>query len=196
MVASSMLKLFSLPGLPWASGSGADSKVELAIAEVEALKSEIADAEEREAHLHAQLEHVDEVLKSSRLSGYLYIRTRWTQLPGEPPIIDDAEVDDWIPRFVVLNGSCIFYYLKSTDLSPQDSTLLSDVTEVGWLPSFAREEQEVRYAFYILTCQGLRFECSSPTKVQVKSWLTTLQTDCNLASPSPPEVLLKPHEVM
>uniref|UniRef100_A0A453A5K5 Uncharacterized protein n=1 Tax=Aegilops tauschii subsp. strangulata TaxID=200361 RepID=A0A453A5K5_AEGTS len=35
-------------------------------------------------------------------------------LPGEPPIIDDADVDDWLPRFVVLQGQCLYYYLKST----------------------------------------------------------------------------------
>jgi hypothetical protein len=31
--------------------------------------------EEREAYLKAQLEHVDEVLRSARLSGYLFIRS-------------------------------------------------------------------------------------------------------------------------
>jgi hypothetical protein len=39
---------------------------------------------------------------------------RWTQLPGEPPILDDADVDDWLPRFVVLQGQCLYYYLKCT----------------------------------------------------------------------------------
>nr|XP_029117373.1 uncharacterized protein LOC105043039 [Elaeis guineensis] len=183
MGAASLLNLFSLPRLPWSSGSDDDDdKIVLTKAEVESLQSEIADTEEREAHLKAQLEHLDELLRSARLSGYLYIRTRWTQLPGEPPIIDDAEVDDWLPRFVVLQGSCIFYYLNSTDLSPQDSTLLSDVVEVGTLPSFIQEDEQKRYAFYILTCHGLRFECSSASKIQVDSWLAALRADCSFES--------------
>lgn len=53
------------------------------------------------------------------------------------------------------------------DLSPQDSTLLSDVVEVGRLPCFTREDGEFRHNFYILTCQGLRYECSSVSKIQV-----------------------------
>lgn len=180
MGATSMLHLFSLPRLPWSSSTNYDDKVELTRAELESLRSEIADADERESHLRAQLEHLDEILKSAQLSGYLYIRTRWTELPGEPPILDDADIDDWLPRFVVLNGSCVFYYLKSTDLSPQDSTVLSDVVEVGPLPSFVLENQQTRYVFYILTCHGLRFECSSPSKDQAYSWMTALRTGCKL----------------
>lgn len=180
MGASSILKLFSLPRLRWSSNSDEDNKVELTRAEVEALRSAIVDADDREAHLKAQLEHLDEILKSTWLTGYLHIRTRWTQLPGEPPILDDADVDDWLPRFVVLHGSCIYYYLKSTDLSPQDSTLLSDVIEVGPLPSFTHVDGQKRYAFYISTCHGLRFECSSVSRVQVDSWLATLRIDPKL----------------
>ncbi|KAJ0971726.1 hypothetical protein J5N97_019685 [Dioscorea zingiberensis] len=179
MGAASMLNLFSLPRLPWQYGSNDDYKIVITKAEVESLRSEIADVEERESHLKAQLEHVDEVLKSARLCGYLHMRTRWTELPGEPPIIDDADVDDWLPRFVVLQGTSIFYYLKSTDLSPQDTTLLSDVVEVGLLPSFMKDDQQERHAFYILTCHGLRFECSTISKVQVESWFGALQKDCN-----------------
>ncbi|KAJ6830699.1 nucleoside diphosphate kinase III, chloroplastic/mitochondrial [Iris pallida] len=180
MGATSMLKLFSL--LPWASTSD-DDMVELTRAELESLRAEIVDADERESHLKAQLEHLDEILKSARLSGYLYIRTRWTELPGEPPIIDDGDVDDWLPRFVVLNGSCVYYYLKSTDLSPQDSTVLSDIVEVGPLPNFVRENQQTRYGFYILTCHGLRFECASDSKIQADSWMTALQDDCKFEQP-------------
>ncbi|KAF8380050.1 hypothetical protein HHK36_027520 [Tetracentron sinense] len=176
---ASMLNLFNLPGLPWRSGTDGQDKVELTATEVESLRSELADLEEREAHLKAQLEHLDEILRSARLAGYLYIRTRWTALPGEPPI-DDTDVDDWLPRFVVLHGSCIFFFILSTDLSPQDSTLLSDVVEVGPLPSFTREDEQIRYPFYILTCHGLRFECSSLSKIQVDSWMTALRIDCNL----------------
>lgn len=98
------------------------------------------------------------------------------------------------------------------DLSPQDSTLLSDVTEVGSLPSFTREDEETRYAFYILTIHGLRYECSSVSNIQVNlgtcfrrvecyylnfieyclrhpffqvnSWLSALQSDCKSGSDS------------
>jgi hypothetical protein len=177
-----MLNLFTLRGMPWASSTDGQKKVRLSAVEVESLRSELADLEEREAHLKAQLEHVDEILRSARLSGYLYIRTRWTALPGEPPPLDDSDIDDWLPRFVVLHGPCLFFYLLSTDLSPQDSTLLPDIVEIGPLPSFTREDEETRYAFYILTRQGLRFECSSISKIQVDSWLSALQTDCKLGS--------------
>ncbi|KAF1862445.1 hypothetical protein Lal_00026979 [Lupinus albus] len=204
-----MLNLFTLRGLPWGSSTEGQEKAELTAAEVESLQSEVADIEEREAHLKAQLEHIDEVLRSARLSGYLSIRTRWATLPGEPPPIDDIEVDDWLPRFVVLHGACIFLYFLCTvmvvgtaiavivtsamqiaavagkeiaDLSPQDSTLLSDIVEVGRLPSTKREEHEIHYAFYILTRHGLRYECSSNSKIQVDAWLSTLRTDCKLES--------------
>ncbi|KAJ0105395.1 hypothetical protein Patl1_17518 [Pistacia atlantica] len=180
--AASMLNMFSIRGLPWISSPDGQEKVEVSAAELESLRSELADVEEREAHSKAQLENVDEILRSARLCGYLYIRTRWKPLPGEPPPLDDSEVDDWLPRFVVLHGSCIFFYLKSTDLSPQDSTLLSDIVEVGSLPSFTREDEETRHSFYILTRHGLRYECSSISKIQVDSWLLALQTDCKLAS--------------
>ncbi|XLR58102.1 hypothetical protein S83_008774, partial [Arachis hypogaea] len=186
-----MLSLFSPRRLSWVSGNEGQEKVELTVAEVESLRSELTDIEEREAHLKARVEHVDEVLRSARLSGYLYIRTRWEALPGEPPPIDDTEVDDWLPRFVVLHGECIFLYLLCTDLSPQDSTLLSDIIEVGRLPSFKRDD-EIQYAFYILTQLGLRYECSSNSKIQVDCWLSALQTDCKLESDtSIPNVWIK-----
>ncbi|GAV65765.1 NDK domain-containing protein [Cephalotus follicularis] len=180
--AAAMLNIFSLRGLPWGSSNDGQEKVEITAAELESLRSELADLEERGAHLKAQLEHVDDILRFARLSGYLYIRARWTALPGEPPPLDDTDVDDWLPRFSVLHGSCIFFYLLSTDLSPQDSTLLSDVVEVGSLPSFTREDEETRHAFYILTRQGLRYECSSVSRIQVDSWLLALKNDCKSAS--------------
>ncbi|URE08553.1 PH [Musa troglodytarum] len=116
MGAASLLNLFTLSRLPWGSRDDND-KIEVTRAEVESLRSEIAEAEERETYLKAQLEHLDGILRAAWLCGYLYVRTRWTQLPGEPPIIDDDDIDDWLPRFVVLHGSCIYYYLKSTDSS-------------------------------------------------------------------------------
>lgn len=182
-----MLKLFSFRGLPWVSGEDGQEKVILSAAEVASLRSEITDLEEREAYLKAQLEHLDEILRSARLSGYLYIRTRWATLPGEPPPIDDTEVDDWLPRFLVLHGSCFYLYLSSIDLSPQDSTLLSDVVEVGSLPNLTREDEETRYCFFVLTRHGLRYECSSASKLQVDSWLAALQSDCQLTSDSKDE---------
>ncbi|CAN1778739.1 hypothetical protein LINPERHAP1_LOCUS14484 [Linum perenne] len=153
-------------------------QVQITMAELESLRSELSDLEERETYLKAQLEHVDEILRSARLSGYLFIRSRWAALPGEPPVLEDSDIDDWLPRFVVLHGPCLFFYLLSTDLSPQDSTLLSDVVEVGSLPDSIREHDETRYAFYVLTRQGLRYECSSASNVQVNTWLEALRTDC------------------
>ncbi|MED6205939.1 hypothetical protein PIB30_022386 [Stylosanthes scabra] len=180
MRAASMLRLFSLRGLPWGLGNGGQEKVELTAAEVESLRSELADMEEREAQLKAQLENIDEILRSSRLSGYLYIRSRWAALPGEPPPIDDTDIDDWLPRFIVLHGACLYLYMLCTDLSPLDSTLLSDIVEVGRLPSFKCEDNEMRYAFFILTRHGLRYECSSSSKIKVDAWLSALQADCKL----------------
>ncbi|XP_022761294.1 uncharacterized protein LOC111307532 isoform X2 [Durio zibethinus] len=164
--AAVMLNLFSLRGLPWNYGADGQEKVQLTAAELESLRSELADIEEREAHLKARLEHIDEILRSACLSGYLYIRTRWTALPGEPAPIDDTDVDDWLPRFVVLHGQCIFFYLLST----------------GSLPSFTREEEGTQYCFYILTRQGLRYECSHVSKIQVNTWLSALQTNCKVGS--------------
>ncbi|XP_049415562.1 uncharacterized protein LOC125878364 isoform X2 [Solanum stenotomum] len=169
-----MLNMFSPRKLPWVSGTDDQKKVVLTAVEVESLRSEIASLEEREAHLKAQLEHIDEILQSARMSGYLYLRTRWEALPGEPlPIDDDTEVDDWLPKFLVLQGS---------DLSPQDSTLLSDVVEVGAMPCLTRDNGDIRYCFFISTRHGLRYECSSASKIQVDSWLASLQNHSDLQS--------------
>ncbi|CAN4127230.1 unnamed protein product [Withania somnifera] len=178
-----MLNLFSPRKLPWVSGSDGQKKVVLTAVEVESLRSEISALEEREAHLKAQLEHVDEILQSARMSGYLYVRTRWEALPGEPlPIDDDTEVDDWLPRFLVLQESCVFLYASSIDLSPQDSTLLSDVVEVGAMPCLTRDDGDIRHCFFISTRHGLRYECSSASKIQVNSWLASLQNHSDLQS--------------
>ncbi|GMH22640.1 hypothetical protein Nepgr_024483 [Nepenthes gracilis] len=172
-----MSRLFSQREPPF-HGTDGQEKVELAAVELEILKSKLADFEEREAHLKAQLEYLNEILRWARLSGYMYIRTRWTALPGEPPAVDDFEVDDWIPHFIVLQGPCIFFYQSSADWSPRDSTLLTDIVDVGCLPSLVREDGEIRHCFYILTSFGLRYECSSISKIQVDSWLAALQMDC------------------
>lgn len=179
-----MLNLFNLRRLSWGTDTDEQKKLVLSATEVESLRSELADLEEREAHLKARLEHIDEILRSARLSGYLLMRTRWTALPGEPAPLDDTEVDDWLPRFVVLQGPCIFLYFMSTDISPQDSTLLSDVVEVGRMPCLSQEEGQTRYYFYIVTRHGLRYECSSASKLQVDAWLTTLKEECKTGSDS------------
>ncbi|XP_051136921.1 uncharacterized protein LOC127255444 [Andrographis paniculata] len=178
-----MMNLFNLKGLPKKLGLNGQDKVVLSAVELESFRSEIAALEEREAHYKAQLEHIDEILRSASLSGYLFLRTRWAALPGEPPI-DDTEVDDWLPRFVVLQGSGIYIYMVATDLSPLDTTLLPDVVEVGPLPCLARENEETRFCFYILTSHGLRYECSSTSEIQVDSWLAVLKKQCKLSSDS------------
>ncbi|KAI3453824.1 hypothetical protein Pfo_010487 [Paulownia fortunei] len=179
-----MLNLFNLRGLPWELSENGQEKVVLSAVEVESLCSELAALDERESHCKARLEHINEKLRSARLSGYLFLRMRWAALPGEPPPVDDTEVDDWLPRFVVLHGSCIYFYLMATDLSPQDSTLLSDVVEVGLLPCLSREDEETQYCFYILTRHGLRYECMSASQIQVDSWLAALRIDCQFVSDS------------
>lgn len=179
-----MLNLLNLQRLSWRNDTDGQEKIVLSAKEVKSLQSELADLEEREAHLRAQLEHIDEILRSAHLSGYLHMRTRWAALPGEPLPLDDTEVDDWLPRFVVLHGPCIFLYFLSIDLSPQDSTLLSDVVEVGPMPYVTHEEGEIRHYFYIVTRHGLRYECSSTSKIQVDNWLMALEEKCKLGSDS------------
>ncbi|KAL8266694.1 hypothetical protein R6Q59_004038 [Mikania micrantha] len=181
---ASILNLLSPRRLSLVNDTNGQEKVVLSSTEIESLQSELADLEESEAHLRAKLEHIDEILRFCHLSGYLYMRTRWETLPGEPLPLDDMEVDDWLPRFVVLHGPCIYLYVMCTDLSPQDSTLLSDITEVGPMPRVTQEDGETRYYFYIVTRLGLRYECSSTSKIQVDSWLTALQDKCKIGSHS------------
>lgn len=161
-----------------------EEKVVLSVAEVETLRSEFSALDQRESHCKAQIEHINEVLRSARLTGYLLLRMRWATFPGEPPPMDDTDVDDWLPRFIVLSGSCIYLYMKATDISPQDSTLLSDVIEVGPLPPLTQEDEETRHCFYILTRYGLRYECSSTSLIQVNSWLEALRIHCKMISDS------------
>ncbi|KAL6177417.1 hypothetical protein ACLB2K_048943 [Fragaria x ananassa] len=73
-----------------------------------------------------------------------------------------------------------FFFIHHSDISPQDSTLLSDIVEIGPLSSFTRDDEGTRYAFYILTRQGLRYECSSVSEIQLNSWLAALGNDCKL----------------
>lgn len=74
--------------------------------------------------------------------------------------------------------------LSVSDLSPQDSTLVADIVEVGSLPSYTREFDETHHCFYILTRQGLRFECSSTSKTQVSHIDISILTDTFVAERS------------
>jgi hypothetical protein len=67
------------------------------------------------------------------------------------------------------------WHFYISDLSPQESTLLHDVVEVGQLPNFVPEDEKTRYAFYLLTRQGLKFECSSTSEIQVISSCSEMQ---------------------
>ncbi|XP_051119116.1 uncharacterized protein LOC127243244 isoform X2 [Andrographis paniculata] len=186
--AVSLLNMLSLRALSFGLGENDEDKIVLSAVEVKALQSELAALDQRESHCKAQIEHINEILRSAHLSGYLFLRMRWATFPGEPPPVDDVEVDDWLPRYVVLSGSCIYLYIKATDISPQDSTLLSDVVEVGPLPCVTREDDRTAptllHCFYILTRYGLRYECSSASEIQVDSWLAALRTHsyCKMTS--------------
>jgi hypothetical protein len=61
-----------------------------------------------------------------------------------------------------------FILFFPSDLSPLESTLLLDIVEVGQLPNFVPEDEKTRYGFYLLTRQGLKFECSSTSEIQVR----------------------------
>ncbi|BBN04935.1 hypothetical protein Mp_3g08910 [Marchantia polymorpha subsp. ruderalis] len=164
---------WSIPGLRWSHAK--DDQLEHLKEEVQSLRGEIVGAEERETTLQAQLSHLDEVLRTSQLSGYIHTRTRWTALPGEPPILDDTDVDDWMLRFLVLRGSTICFYLRATDLRPQGTILLTEIVEAGPIPRKMHHKGDRRWsAFHITTVHGLRLECSSLLKVQVDSWLTSI----------------------
>jgi len=54
--AASLLRLLSIPHFRWSTSNEDDDKIELSRAEVESLRTEIADAEERESHLKARYE--------------------------------------------------------------------------------------------------------------------------------------------
>lgn len=175
---SSPRPVFGFPRLSWSSDIAKDEQIELLVAEVQSLRGEVVSAEERETTLQAQMHHLDDVLRTSVLSGYLFTRTRWMPLDGEP-LIDDADVNDWLQRFLVLHNSSIFFYLRATDLRPQGTILLDDILEVGPLPAQTqnRGDSQRWFSFHITTCHGLRLECSTPLKVQMDSWLTSLGVD-------------------
>lgn len=172
-------KLFAFPKLTWTSDTAKDEQIEMLVTEVQSLRGEIVSAEERETTLQAQMHHLDDVLRTAVLAGYLYTRTRWVPLLGEPLIDDNVDVDDWLQRFLVLQGSSIFFYLRATDLRPQGTITLDDIVEVGPLPAqmHYQGDSEHWFSFHITTCHGLRLECSTQLKLQMDSWLTTLGVD-------------------
>eukprot|EP00252_Welwitschia_mirabilis_P028014 TRINITY_DN9916_c0_g1_i3.p1 TRINITY_DN9916_c0_g1~~TRINITY_DN9916_c0_g1_i3.p1 ORF type:complete len:335 (+),score=62.72 TRINITY_DN9916_c0_g1_i3:228-1232(+) len=174
---TSLLRLFSVPRVHWKSNIPKGHQNKELEAEVEALREEIASFDERETKIQAQLEHVDELLRSAKLATYLYIRTRWLPLPGEPPV-DETDVNDWVEKFVVLHGSCIFFYLHSTDISPQDSVLLEEIVEAGSMLPYIEDYSGICwYSFQITSCHGVRFECSTRYKYQVDCWSTAIKME-------------------
>ncbi|KAI5055180.1 hypothetical protein GOP47_0030325 [Adiantum capillus-veneris] len=172
-------KLFAFPKLTWTSDPAKDEQIEMLVTEVQSLRGEVVSAEERETTLQAQMHHLDEVLRTAVLAGYLYTRTRWIPLAGEPVIEDTPDVDDWLQRFLVLHGSSIFFYLRATDLRPQGTIALDDIIEAGPLPSRMQYigDDGHWFSFHITTCHGLRLECSTQLKLQMDSWLTILGAD-------------------
>ncbi|CAK9218350.1 unnamed protein product [Sphagnum jensenii] len=193
-------KQWGMPNIWW--GSAKDDQAEAIEREVLSLRGEIVGAEEREATMLAQLDHVDEVLRTAQLASYFHSRTRWSPLPGEPPV-DDTDVDDWLLRFLVLRGSSICFYLRATDLRPQGTIMRSEIVEVGPIPNHLHHQDDSRWsAFHITTCHGLRLECTSLLKVQVDCWLSLLTggfsySDLFRLSPHPPLPLTAPgHKIL
>lgn len=172
-------KIFAFPKLTWSSDPAKDEQIEMLVTEVQSLRGEVVSAEERETTLQAQMHHLDEVLRTAILAGYLYTRTRWVPFLGEPLIEDNVDADDWLQRFLVLQGSSIFFYLHATDLRPQGTIILDDIVEAGPLPAQMRHggDSGPWFSFHITTCHGLRLECSTQLKLQMDSWLTILGVD-------------------
>ncbi|CAK9875817.1 unnamed protein product [Sphagnum jensenii] len=178
-------KQWGISSMWW--GSPKDDRAEALQREVQSLRGEIVGAEEREATMLAQLDHVDE---------------RWSPLPGEPPV-DDTDVDDWLLQFLVLRGSSICFYLRATDLRPQGTILQSEIVEAGLIPNHLHHQDDPHWsAFHITTCHGLRLEFSSLLKLQVDCWLSLLNgsynaPDLSILSSHPPQPLINPnHKIL
>lgn len=175
---SSSLRLLSFPRHLWSPSPSKDEQDGSLATDVHSLQEEIISVEEREAALNAKLNHLDEILRTAQLASYLYTRLRWTPLPGEPPA-DDVDVDDWLQRFLVLEGSTIFFYSRAADLRPQGAILLSEIIDIGPIPGHLHHQQDELewFGFHITTCEGLRLECSTPLKLQMELWLSSIQVD-------------------
>eukprot|EP00249_Psilotum_nudum_P007113 c20313_g1_i2 orf=470-1486(-) len=175
ILSSSPQRLLSFPKLTSDSETSKDEQIALLVSEVQSLRGEVVHAEEHELTLQSQLDHLDEVLRTAILAGYMYTR-RWSRpLPDQGP----AEVtdNDWLQRFVVLQGTSIFFYLRATDLRPQGTILLSEIIDAGPMTAFMhnQEDSQLWYTFHISTCHGIRLECATPLKPQMDSWLTSVR---------------------
>lgn len=172
----SSLKFLSFSSHWWSPNTTKHDQKESTATEVYSLQEEVLSAEEREAALKAKVDHLDEILRTAQLASYLYTRMRWTPLPGELPV-DDVDIDDWLQRFLVLEGSTLFYYPQAADLRPQGAILLREVTDIGAISGQIKHEQEniTWFGFHITTCEGLRFECATPLKLQAELWMSLVQ---------------------
>lgn len=176
LLRSSLKFLSFSPRHWWSSSASKHEQKESFATEVYSLQEEILSAEEREAALKARVDHLDEILRMAQLASYLYTRMRWTPLPGELPV-DDVDVDDWLQRFLVLEGSTLFFYPQAADLRPQGAILLSEVVEIGAISGHIQHEQGdiTWFGFQITTSDGLRFECATPLKLQAELWMSLIQ---------------------
>ncbi|KAI5083229.1 hypothetical protein GOP47_0002972 [Adiantum capillus-veneris] len=179
-LVKSSLKFLSLSSKHlWSSTSTKHEQKKPTALEVSSLHEEILTAEEREAALKAKVDHLDEILRTAQLASYLYTRMRWTPLPGELPV-EDVDVDDWLQRFLVLEGSTIFFYPKAADLRPQGAILFSEIVDVGAITGQIQHDQDsiTWFGFHITTYEGLRLECATPLKLQAELWMSLLQAAC------------------
>ncbi|MCO5567913.1 hypothetical protein L7F22_021609 [Adiantum nelumboides] len=179
-LVKSSLKYLSLSSKHlWSPPSAKHEQRKPTPGEVSSLHEEIVTAEEREAALKAKVDHLDEILRTAQLASYLYTRMRWTPLPGELPV-EDVDIDDWLQRFLVLEGSTIFFYPKAADLRPQGAILFSEIVEVGAITGRIQldEESITWFGFHITTCEGLRLECATRLKLQAELWMSSIQAAC------------------
>lgn len=175
------------PSTAAAAAASASSPVSAASAasavdEVQSLRGEITAAEERECTVKAQLCHLDDLLKESMLVEYLPTRTRWTPLPGEPPV-EESEGEEWVPRFVALTTTDVACYLKATDLHPQITLPVASVGAAGSLnvtcpPKGGSSSSSAGgapwFVFHVTTSYGLRLECATHSCAKVQMWLSTV----------------------
>lgn len=145
--------------------------------EVQTLRGEIVASEEREATVRAQLIHLDEGLRNANLAEYMPTRMRWEALPGEIAV-PDGDVDDWLPRFVVLNGSTLSFYLRASDLHSQGTVSLRSSVKVGRMEhsehSAGNDDGQWK-AFFVLSEHGMRLECSIRNHHKFELWLECIE---------------------
>ncbi|KAH7432998.1 hypothetical protein KP509_07G049800 [Ceratopteris richardii] len=177
-IVKSSLKYLSLSSRHlWSSASKKHEQAKSSTMEVTSLQDEIHTAEERETALKAKLEHLDDILRTAQLANYLYTRMRWTPLPGELPV-EDADVDDWLQRFLVLEGATIFFYPQAAELRPEGAILFSEIADVGAISGKIQHDEETLtwFGFHVTTTEGLRLECATPLKLQAELWMSLIQS--------------------